>query len=218
MHREAVATAAGLLLPRLAPVAERHRLILAGGTGLALYLGHRMSVDLDFFTGEEFVPELLAAELGATGTSASVVQLAPDTLSAFVEGAKVSVFRYPYPFVDRPHVFDGVMVASVLDIAAMKLVAIAQRSARRDFVDLYAILQHTSFRDVAARAVQRYGVGMVEPVAIGKGLIWFETADTDPDPQYLGRALKWGDVRSFFTVNFRQFVLDLDAAGRVAAP
>jgi hypothetical protein len=212
VHREAVATPAGVLLPRLAPITGLHHLILAGGTGLALHLGHRTSVDLDFFTLEEFLPELLVAELRAAGMSPTVVQLAPGTLVAFVEGAKVSLFQYPYPFVDRPQLFDGVMIASVLDIAAMKLVAIAQRSARRDFVDLYVILQHTPFRDVAARAVQRYGAGMVEPVAIGKGLTWFETADSDPDPQYLERALKWKDVRSFFASNFRQFVLDLDAA------
>jgi hypothetical protein len=103
-------------------------------------------------------------------------------------------------------------VASILDVAAMKLVAVAQRSARRDFVDLYVILQQTPFRSVAARAVQRYGAGLIEPVVVGKGLIWFEDADGEPDPQYLGQPLLWDDVKAFFASSFRQFVLDLDAA------
>jgi hypothetical protein len=103
-------------------------------------------------------------------------------------------------------------VTSVLDVAAMKLIAIAQRSARRDFVDLYVILQQTSFRTVAARAVQRYGEGFIEPVVIGKSLTWFENADGEPEPQYLGQAIPWNDVKAFFASSFRQFVLDLDAA------
>jgi len=74
------------------------------------------------------------------------------------------------------------------------------------------------FSAVAARAVQRYGAGLIEPVVIGKGLTWFEDADGEPDPQYLGRPLPWGDVRAFFTSSFRQFVLDLDAAVASAAP
>lgn len=85
------------------------------------------------------------------------------------------------------------------------------RSARRDFVDLYVIVQQTSFRTVAARALQRYGAGFIEPVVVGKGLTWFEDADGEPDSQYLGRPLLWDDVKAFFASSFRQFVLDLDA-------
>ncbi|MFA4932347.1 MAG: nucleotidyl transferase AbiEii/AbiGii toxin family protein [Caldisericia bacterium] len=124
----------------------------------------------------------------------------------------MSFFQCPYPFVDAPQPFQGLRVASVLDVAAMKLVAIAERSARRDFVDLYVILQQAPFRTVAARAVQRYGAQLMEPVVIGKGLTWFEDADGEPDPQYLGRPLPWDNVKAFFASSFRQFVLDLDAA------
>jgi hypothetical protein len=94
----------------------------------------------------------------------------------------------------------------------MKLIEIAQRSARRDFVDLYVTLQQVPFSAVAARAVRRYDAGIIEPVVIGKGLTWFEDADGEPDPQYLGQPLAWVDVKAFFAYSFRQFVLDLDAA------
>jgi hypothetical protein len=200
------------LLPRLAPTVARHRFILAGGTSLALHLGHRLSIDLDFFSEEEVLPDLLVGELRSAHLNPEVIQLAPGTLSVVTEGVKVSLFQYPYPFVDAPQPYEGLRVASVLDVAAMKLVAIAQRSARRDFVDLYVILRQTPFGAVAARAVQRYGAGFMEPVVIGKGLTWFEDADGEPDPQYLGQPLLWDDVKAFFASSFRQFVLDLNAA------
>jgi hypothetical protein len=200
------------LLPRLAPTLGRHRFILAGGTSLALHLGHRVSVDLDFFSEKEVLPDLLVGELRTAHLDPEVMQLSPGTLSVMMEGARVSFLQYPYRFVDAPQPYEGLRVASVLDVAAMNLVAIAQRSARRDFVDLYVILQQTPFRSVAARAVQRYGAAFIEPVVIGKGLTWFEDADGEPDPQYLSQPLRWDDVKTFFDSSFRQFVLDLDAA------
>jgi hypothetical protein len=187
-------------------------LVLAGGTSLALRIGHRLSVDLDFFSEEEVLPDLLVGELHAADLNPEVMQLVPGALSVMIDGVKVSFFQCPYPFVDAPQPFQGLRVASVLDVAAMKLVAIAERSARRDFVDLYVILQQAPFRTVAARAVQRYGAQLMEPVVIGKGLTWFEDADGEPDPQYLGRPLPWDNVKAFFASSFRQFVLDLDAA------
>jgi hypothetical protein len=212
MHPEAMTPEVLALVPRLAPTVARHRFILAGGTSLALHIGHRVSVDLDFFSEEEVFPDLLVGELRAAHLDPEVMQLAPGTLSVVVKGVKVSFFQYLYPFVDAPQPYEGLRVASVLDVAAMKLIAIAQRSARRDFVDLYVILQQTPFRTVAARAVQRYGAGFIEPVVIGKSLTWFEDADGEPEPQYLGQAIPWNDVKAFFASSFRQFVLDIDAA------
>lgn len=218
MHPEALTRETLALFPRLAPLAGRHGFTLAGGTSLALFLGHRVSVDLDFFSEEAFIPDLLAGKLRSVQLNPEVMQLAPGTLSVVIEGVKVSFFHYAPPFVDPPKRYKGLAVASILDVAAMKLIAIAQRSARRDFVDLYVILHQMPFSAVAERAVQRYGAGLIEPVVIGKGLTWFEDADTEPDPQYLGQPLPWGNVKAFFTSSFRQFVLDLDAALASAVP
>lgn len=212
MHPEALTPDALALLPRLGALAERHGFILAGGTSLALFLGHRVSIDLDFFSDQGFVPDLLAGELRSARLNPDVLQLAPGTLSAVLSGVKVSFFQYAPAFVDPPKRYKGLAVASILDVAAMKLIAVAQRSAKRDFVDLYVTLQQVPFSAVAARAVRRYGAGLIEPVVIGKGLTWFEDADGEPDPQYLGQPLAWADVKAFFASSFRQFVLDLDAA------
>ncbi|MGB9578390.1 MAG: nucleotidyl transferase AbiEii/AbiGii toxin family protein [Halothiobacillaceae bacterium] len=214
MHPEALTPEALALVPRLALIAKRHGFILAGGTALALQLGPRLSVDLSLFSEAAFVPDLLAGELHSTQLNPEVLQLAPGTLSVVANGVKVSFFHYAPPFIDPPKRYKGLAVASILDVAAMKLVAIAQRSARRDFVDLYVILQQTPFSAVATRAVQRYGAGLIEPVVIGKGLTWFDDADGEPDLQYLGQPVLWTDVKAFYSSSFRQFVLDLDAAVR----
>jgi hypothetical protein len=211
MHPEAMTSEVKALVPRLVPAAARHHFILAGGTSLALRLGHRLSVDLDFFSEEEVLPDLLVGELRAAHLSPEVMQLASGTLSVVMEDVRVSLVHCPYPFVDAPQPYEGLRVASVLDVAAMKLIAIAQRSAKRDFVDLYVILRQIPFSTVAARAVQRYGAGFIEPVVVGKGLTWFEDADQEPDPGYLGPPSAWSDVKAFFASSFRQFVLDLDA-------
>ncbi len=218
MHPEALTPEALALFPRLAPLAERHGFILAGGTSLALVLGHRISVDLDLFSSEVFVPDLLVGELRSTHLHPEVMQMAPGTLSLLIDGVKVSFLHYPPPFVDPPKRYKGLAVASIQDISAMELIAIAQRSARRDFVDLYVILQQMPFSAVAKRAVQRYGPGLIEPVVIGKGLTWFDDADGEPDPQYLGQPIPWSEVKAFFHSSFRQFVLDLDAAVASLAP
>jgi hypothetical protein len=208
VHPEAMTSEARGLIPLLAPTVARHHFILAGGTSLALRLGHRLSADLDLFSEEE----VLVGELRAARLNPEVMQMDSGTLSVVMEDVRVSFFHYPYPFVDAPQPYEGLRVASVLDVAAMKLVAIAQRSAKRDFVDLYIILRQIPFGTVAARAVERYGARFIEPIVIGKGLTWFRDADGEPEPQYLGQPLPWGDVKAFFASSFRQFVLDLDAA------
>jgi hypothetical protein len=212
VHPEAMTSEARGLIPLLAPTVARHHFILAGGTSLALRLGHRLSADLDLFSEEEVLPDMLVGELRAARLNPEVMQMDSGTLSVVMEDVRVSFFHYPYPFVDAPQPYEGLRVASVLDVAAMKLVAIAQRSAKRDFVDLYIILRQIPFGTVAARAVERYGARFIEPVVIGKGLTWFQDADGEPEPQYLGQPLPWGDVKAFFASSFRQFVLDLDAA------
>ena len=80
MHSEALTTGALALLPRLGPLAERHGFIVAGGTSLALFLGHRVSADLDLFYDEAFVPDLLAGELRSVQLNPEVMQLAPGIL------------------------------------------------------------------------------------------------------------------------------------------
>ncbi len=211
MHPECLRPEAARLLPVVAKALQPCCPVLAGGTALALQLGHRVSVDFDFFTSREFDPAAVVQAMQTISNEVDVLQLEPGTAVLIVNTVKVSLFQYPYPFVEPMGSFGGAAIAGVLDIAGMKLIATMQHGARRDFVDLYTILKTTPFRAVAHNAVQRYSTTLIEPVVIGKALVWFADADAQPDPIYLGESLQWPVIKRFFRSSVPQFVLDLEA-------
>lgn len=211
MHPECLQPEAARLLPMVASALQRYSPVLAGGTALALHVGHRVSVDFDFFTGNEFDPAAVVQAVQATSADVQVLKLELGTAVMIADGVKVSLFQYPYSFSEPTERFSGAMVTGIVDIAGMKLIAIMQRGARRDFVDLYTVLRTTPFRVVAHNAIQRFGTTLIEPVIIGKALAWFADADAQPDPLYLGKPLQWSAIKHFFRSSVPQFVLDLEA-------
>ena len=211
MHPECLRPEAAHLLPVVAKALQPFSPVLAGGTALALHVGHRVSVDFDFFTNHEVDPAAVVLAMQATSVEIRVLKLEPGTAVMTANGVKVSLFQYPYPFAEPTERFSGAMVAGIVDIAGMKLIAIMQRGARRDFVDLYAVLKTTPFRVIAHNAIQRFGTTLIEPVIIGKALVWFADADAQPDPMYLGKPVQWSAIKRFFRSSVSQFVLDLEA-------
>jgi hypothetical protein len=211
VHPECLKFEAARLLPVIATALQPFSPVLAGGTALALHVGHRVSADFDFFTNHEVDPAAVVLAMQATSVKVRVLKLEPGTAVMTANGVKVSLFQYPYPFAEPTERFSGATVAGIVDIAGMKLIAIMQRGARRDFVDLYAVLKTTPFRVIAHNAIQRFGPTLIEPVIIGKALAWFADADAQPDPMYLGKPLQWLAIKRFFRSSVPQFVLDLEA-------
>ena len=113
---------------------------LAGGLAVALQLGHRVSADFDWFTANTIPPDKLLDDITATGLTVAVRQNDEGTFLGQVGGLEYSVFRYRYDVVAALKEIEGCQVASLEDIGAMKLAAICQRSVKRDYVDLHAIL------------------------------------------------------------------------------
>jgi len=211
VHPECLRPEAARLLPVVAKALQPLSPVLAGGTALALQVGHRVSADFDFFTNDEFDPAAILRAVQATSVEVQSLKLEPGTAVMIVDGVKVSLFQYPYPFAEPMELFNGTKVAGIVDITGMKLIAIMQGGARRDFVDLYTVLRTTPFRVVAHNAIQRFGPTLIEPVIIGKALAWFADADAQPDPVYLGKPLQWSAIKRFFRSSVSQFVLDLEA-------
>lgn len=120
--------------------AKRWSAYPGGGTALALQLGHRESQDLDWFTPETLDPGELLAGAKAMGFPVKVAQNDPGTFLARVGGVKFSVFRYRYAVIDPFVEADGVNLASVRDLAAMKLAALMGRATKRDYVDIHELL------------------------------------------------------------------------------
>jgi hypothetical protein len=114
---------------------------LAGGTALAIYLGHRVSVDLDWFTPHVFEDGMLVAQsLHNSNIQLEIEQVSPGTLHGSVDGVRVTFLQFQYPLLRPLNYWSemGCNLASLEDLACMKLSAIAQRGARKDFCDIFA--------------------------------------------------------------------------------
>jgi len=139
-HAEVISAEVADTAGRLTGLEALRDFYLAGGTALALHLGHRRSVDLDFFSADPFNQDLLVATLQAL-PEFSLVAKSTQTLHLNVSGTKVSFIGYSYPLLFPLELFRGLAVADVRDIACMKLSALASRGSRRDFIDLYVAAQ-----------------------------------------------------------------------------
>ena len=211
MHKECFPKKGWEVLAILKPILLKHEAVLAGGTALALQIGHRMSLDLDFFTASAFDVESVISAIRTTGQNFRVLAEGEGHLVMDIEGVKFSLLRSDYPFLDKPAHHQGVTISGVLDIAAMKIIAISQRGTKRDFVDMYFILQKIPFYKVAEHMVRRFGKGRVNPILIGKALSYFADADSNPEPEYI-KKVKWEKIKTFFKQHAKQFTLDLRSA------
>jgi hypothetical protein len=198
MHPEVLDRTQKSLLAQLERAGISPAFYLAGGTALALHLGHRKSVDLDFFSSEDFESGGLLAILGHVGEF-QVRRNDPGTLTGNVEGIEVSFIRYQYPMLDPPIQSElGPLVAGIRDIASMKLSAIMGRGSRRDFVDLYAVCQRDhSLEEVYGWFQQKYRGISYDPYHLAKSLVYFLDAEEERMPVMLWPC-RWDEVREFF--------------------
>ena len=136
---------------------REHGFYLAGETALAFHLGHRRSWDLDFYTTAEFNYKKLRGELEKKFEEAIFIQGSEGTLIMKLDKVAVSFFLYPYPLIFPKVEFDDFPpMASARDIAAMKLIAIADRGIKRDFYDIYFLLEEFSLEEIFKWVKKKY--------------------------------------------------------------
>jgi len=153
---------------------------LAGGTAIALYLDHRVSIDIDLFTEEAFYPGPVVSFIGQNHAIEVINVSERDTLNALVDSIKLSLFHYPYPLI-KPMIANdayNIYLASPEDIAAMKVVAIAQRGIAKDFVDLKALISTygISLDDLMEMVQKKYRVSEEYRYQIKRSLVYFDDA------------------------------------------
>lgn len=170
---------------------------LAGGTGLALQLGHRRSVDLDFFTFKAFDPSEIAIKLTSIGHFI-IESKSSGTLHGLFQNIKLSFFCYPYPLLKDFHPFSGVSIADAVDIGCMKIDAISSRGSRKDFIDLYVICREIApLHEMLGFFEKKYRGIEYNKMHILKSLIYFDDAEQEPMPLML-KSIEWDDVKNFF--------------------
>lgn len=153
---------------------------LVGGTALSLQIGHRESEDLDLFTTDPFdglqVQSLLIEKYGFIPT---VIE--EGTLIGFISGVKIDIIYHPFPWLDHAVIEDGMRIASIADIAAMKMHAIINSGKRpKDFVDLAFLSMHYSYNELKQMLLKRYPV--YDPIMADKAVIYFGDIDEDLIP------------------------------------
>ncbi|MCX6996126.1 MAG: nucleotidyl transferase AbiEii/AbiGii toxin family protein [Kiritimatiellaeota bacterium] len=208
MHEKVLPKHSLELLNRLgAQPSERLRgWTLAGGTGLAFRLGHRVSDDLDFFRTDRMDVRCLHEELARQGPY-ETLQEAEHTLTAIIRGTKLSFFRVRDPFLFPATPCRFFAVADLRDIALMKLATISGRGSCRDFIDLYMILRDDPplrvYLDLLPR---KYGASRINAYHILKSLTYFDDAETEPLPR-MRVPFSWKECKAFFVREAQALVL-----------
>ena len=169
---------------------------LAGGTALALQIGHRISYDLDFFTDQKFKAQIFLKEMSRFKLYQHE-RVGWGTILGRLGNVKFSLFYYPYPLLRKPISFKNINIADIADISAMKIAAISERGTKRDFVDLYFILQKIALNEAFNFYDKKYQKLSSNSVHIKKSLVYFEDAEKDPTPKMI-IPVSWGKVKTFF--------------------
>ena len=177
-----------------------NRYYLAGGSGLALHLGHRFSVDLDFFSTEmdSVGPdERTQFREILKDPTLSITHDKDNTFVANWRSVGVSFFRlHQYPLVQPTISVEGVPLASLEEIGAMKLAAIIGRGTRKDLVDLYFILQKTSLDNIFQVAAVKYSIVRTFAISATRALSYFDDAEDQAMPRMLDRT-PWSKMKRF---------------------
>ena len=195
-HLEALAPAQKKTLAQIASLATRRGFYLGGGTAVALHLGHRRSIDFDWFIQKPLGdPMLLAQHIRSRGIDFTTTRVEAGTLHGLVSGVRFSFLEYPYALL-TPSVklkdFDC-LVASLDDLACMKLSALAQRGSKKDFVDIYALaLKHRTLPDILALYKRKYNVEDMSHVLYS--LAYFDDADKERMPTMLWKT-DWKTIK-----------------------
>ena len=169
---------------------------LAGGTALAIQLGHRISYDLDFFTNENFDRQTILPKLGQL--QFSLEREDKGTILGKINETKFSLFYYPYPLISETLNYQDIQIANIQDIAAMKVDAISGRGKRRDFIDLYYISKQISLSDSLELYDKKYKKLSTNKFHILKSLDYFVDADAESESEVLIEDYSWNKVKKFF--------------------
>ncbi len=203
MHPKVLSNAAWRMVRRLVREEHLEEWTLAGGTALALQLGHRYSEDLDFFRAAPFDPARLAEDLSRLG-SVTIHGSSRGTLHVALEGLRLSFLETSAPLLFPGTRYRGLMVADPRDIAVMKVVAIAGRGSRRDFIDLHYYLQACgTLESVLALLARRFPRLDHNEYHLLKSLVYFADAEEEPMPRMI-REVSWEAVKAAVTAEVRR--------------
>lgn len=201
LHTETITEKNKNLLQKLMTIEELKKTRLVGGTALALQLGHRISDDLDFFGSFDSAFDLSESfsdipDVEKTGAN--------RTMQFFnLNGIKVDFINLEYPWIKDVVNIDGVRLASIEDIAALKVNAIIGRGTRKDFVDLFFLLKRFSLKEILSFYEEKYEKKANIQIAL-RSMVFFDDAESDPMPVML-KPFDWSEAKERIQDSVRQY-------------
>jgi hypothetical protein len=199
-HWEALTTKTRDAFHLLSDLEMVSRFYLAGGTGLALHLGHRFSVDLDFFCDRSDAVNSEERSILRQAFADPTLAIIHDKDSTFVatwQGVGISFFRLNlYPLARQALTLEKIPVASLEEIGAMKLAAIIDRGMRKDLVDLYFILRQVPLENLFEVASVKYSRVRTFAVSAVRAMAYFDDAEALPMPIMLDKT-PWSKMKRF---------------------
>jgi len=202
LHYQTIDTQTLELLKDLQKIPEFIHLRLVGGTSLALQYGHRKSIDINLFGEINSDALSISRRLDEVG---EVTQLKKsDNINIYsINNIKVDIVNYHYKWLADPRTEDGLILAQEKDIAAMKLAAITGRGTKKDFIDLYFLLQKYALSQLLDFYSQKYHDGSIFLVI--KSLSYFDDAEPDKEPVML-KHVKWEDIKNHIVSELSKYL------------
>lgn len=165
---------------------------LVGGTSLALQIGHRISVDIDLFGVSEINEIEFNKELSCLG-NLTILKKSKNIIVYAIDGIKVDFVNYHYPLLESPKTLNSIRMVSLKDIAAMKLNAISGRGSKKDFVDLYFLLNIFPLEKIFQFYSEKYADGSTF-LAL-KSLFYFDDAEKEEMP-IMTEKIEWNHIKN----------------------
>ncbi len=190
-----------VLLERLMQESCLSAFVLVDGTALALLLGHRKSEDIDLFTTEGFNSQHLADKINTTHTVQRIYH-EENTIRAFINDIKIELIAHQYEMIEDMINVDGIRIASLKDLAAMKLNAIAGRGLKKDFWDIGSLLERYTLSEMIGYYLQKYP--NADQWHLLRSLSYFENAETDKTPIINLTDITWEQVKKHIKAEMKK--------------
>ena len=190
------------LLKGLQKIPALSEMRLAGGTSLALQLGHRKSIDIDLFGNIHSDEYTLSKSLDDLG-KVTTLKKSENINILLIDYIKVDIVNYHYPWIEKPINEDNLVLAGQKDIAAMKLAAITGRGTKKDFIDLFFLLKRFSLKEILTFYNQKYKDG--SEFLVLKSLSYFDDADEDEDPIML-IPYDWSEIKNRIKNHLKEYL------------
>jgi predicted nucleotidyltransferase component of viral defense system len=194
------------VLKRIISLEKFNAFCLVGGTALALRYGHRVSIDLDFFSTESFDNTVLSDVLQKEFAD----KFEPESktpkwgIFCFIDNIKVDIVHYPHPIIHQPEVIDGIRLYSSEDIAAMKINAILGRGKKKDFWDLSELLHHFTLEELISFHEKKYPSQNLL-ITIPQAITYFDDAEESEAPVNLNNQT-WDSVKKTIQKSVREYL------------